>query len=133
MIRYPDETRQAALETYRNEGIKTACERFHVPSSTIYRWLNIEKREVLLAQAGNGIPEHDHEETAFPESTQADIQSCEDKFTASAGNEVVEDLQSEEQPDEADIPDMLTLLAAENEKLRSKNMQLRKALQAFVL
>ena len=100
MIRYPDETRQAALETYRNEGIKTACERFHVPSSTIYRWLNIEKREVLLAQAGN---------------------------------EVVEDLQSEEQPDEADIPDMLTLLAAENEKLRSMNMQLRKALQAFVL
>ena len=34
---------------------------------------------------------------------------------------------------EEDIPDMMTLLVAENEKLRAMNQQLRKALQAFVL
>ncbi len=33
----------------------------------------------------------------------------------------------------ADVPDMITLLVAENEKLRIMNLQLRKALQAFVM
>ena len=36
------------------------------------------------------------------------------------------------EPD-ADVPDMITLLVAENEKLRIMNLQLRKALQAFVM
>ena len=33
----------------------------------------------------------------------------------------------------ADVPDMITLLVAENEKLRIMNLQLRKALQALVM
>ena len=34
---------------------------------------------------------------------------------------------------DADVPDMITLLVAENEKLRIMNLKLRKALQAFVM
>jgi hypothetical protein len=34
---------------------------------------------------------------------------------------------------EDDAPDMMTLLIAENEKLRNMNLQLRRALQAFVM
>ena len=38
MIPYPEETRQEALKVFREKGIREACERFHVPKSSIYRW-----------------------------------------------------------------------------------------------
>lgn len=121
MIKYPDKTKQEALETYRNEGITVACERFHVPSSTIYRWLSIEKREALLAKVAQenlDVASTDTREESTPaESEEEPAAPHEEDVPAS----------------EEDIPDMMTLLVAENEKLRTMNQQLRKALQAFVL
>ena len=121
MIRYSDKTRNDALETYRNEGITVACERYHVPSSTIYRWLSIEKREALLSQVAQenreGAPLEDKEQSKVVESIEESPELHADETNVS----------------EEDIPDMMTLLIAENEKLRTMNLQLRKALQAFVL
>ena len=57
MIKYSDKTKEEALETYHREGIKIASERFNRPTSTIYRWLSIERRKAMLAdieQDGNG-------------------------------------------------------------------------------
>lgn len=120
MIKYSDETRREALETYRTKGIKVACEQFHVPTSTIYRWLSIEKREALLSRVA---------------------QECNDETTMESGDdskqpEPVDEISipyEEVAVQEEDVPDMMTLLTAENEKLRAMNLQLRKALQALVL
>lgn len=124
MIKYPDKTRQEALETYRREGIKVACERYHVPSSTIYRWVNIEKREAMLARAAR--EDGDDPTAALPEEERKA-----DKPMAS--DQVEESAREESTTTEEDAPDMMALLTAENEKLRAMNLQLRKALQAFVM
>ena len=47
MIKYSDKTKEEALETYHREGIKIASERFNMPTSTIYRWLSIERRKAM--------------------------------------------------------------------------------------
>ena len=121
MIKYPDKTKQEALESYRNEGIKVACERFHVPSSTIYRWLSIEKREALLAK----VAQENLDVASMDERKESNPAKSAEEPSAPRAKGVPS-------PDE-DIPDMMTLLVAENEKLRAMNQQLRKALQAFVL
>ena len=128
MLRYPDKTKQDALETYRNEGITVACKRHHLPSSTIYRWLTIEKREAMLAmvaQEDRDVASMDaREESKLAEPTEVPATSHEEEASDS----------------EEEIPDMMTLLIAENEKLRAMNQelrtmnqQLRKALQPFVM
>ena len=121
MIKYPDKTKQEALETYRNEGITVACERYHVPSSTIYRWLSIEKREALLAKV------------AQENQDSASMEAKEESEPAVPTIEPAVSHEDEAPVPEEDIPDMMTLLIAENEKLRAMNQQLRKALQAFVM
>ena len=94
-----------------------------MPSSTIYRWLSIEKREALLAhvaqESGDATPvaTENKEENISTIPAKAAEPTHEDDATA---------------PGE-DVPDMMTLLVAENEKLRTMNFQLRKALQALVL
>ena len=124
MIKYPDQTRQEALETYQREGIKVACERYHVPSSTIYRWVNIEKREAMLARAAR----EDGDEQTVATSVE---ERKEDKPVTSV--QAVEPVREGSSEIEEDAPDMMALLTAENEKLRAMNLQLRKALQAFVM
>ena len=114
MIKYSDKTKEEALETYHREGIKIASERFNMPTSTIYRWLSIERRKAMLAdieQDGNGkAPEEKAEKNSEEPLQEKEVVSHED-----------------------DAPDMMTLLIAENEKLRNMNLQLRRALQAFVM
>lgn len=121
MIKYSDETRREALETYRSKGIKVACEQFHVPTSTMYRWLSIERLEALLSrvaqECGEAVSMEGADESTQPEHVDEAAQPC------------VEDAKAPEE----DVPDMMTLLTAENEKLRTMNLQLRKALQALVL
>lgn len=124
MIKYPDKTRQEALETYQREGIKVACERYHVPSSTIYRWVTIEKREAMLARAAR--EDGDDPTAALPEEERKTDQPM-------ASEQVEKSAQEESTAIEEDVLDMVTLLTAENEKLRAMNLQLRKALQAFVM
>lgn len=121
MIKYSDKVKQDALDAYRNEGIKVACERCHVPSSTIYRWLTIEKREALLAKV------------AQENRNAAAMEAREEGKPAELTEEPVALHEEEASAPEEGIPDMMTLLVAENEKLRNMNQQLRKALQAFVL
>lgn len=121
MIKYSDKTKQEALETYRNEGITAACERYHLPSSTVYRWLSIERREALLAK----VAQENQEE--------ASMEAREESEPAVSTMEPAASHEDEASVPEEDIPDMMTLLMAENEKLRAMNQQLRKALQAFVL
>ena len=121
MIKYPDKTKQEALETYRREGIKAACERYHVPSSTIYRWLAIEKRETLLTnveqQGSEPSSEENKDENNHTTTSDPILLPQDDDSDAS----------------EKELLEMVTLLSAENEKLRAMNLQLRKALQVFVL
>ena len=121
MLRYPDKTKQDALETYRNEGLTAACKQFHLPSSTIYRWLSIEKREALLARAA----QEDQDEASMEAVEESKLAELSEKPAASHEEEAL--------APEEDMPDMMTLLIAENEKLRAMNHQLRKALQVFVL
>ena len=123
MIKYSDKVKRDALDAYRNEGIKVACERYHVPSSTIYRWLTIEKRNALLAHVAQ-----ENGEAAPTPTENKEEDSCTEPVEAA-------DTPQEDEPvaPEEEVPDMTTLLIAENEKLRAMNLQLRKALQAFVL
>lgn len=121
MIKYSDKVKQDALDAYRNEGIKAACERYHVPSSTIYRWVNIEKREAMLAKV------------AQENRDTASMEAREESKPVETVEEPAATHKDEASVLEEDIPDMTTLLIAENEKLRNMNQQLRKALQAFVL
>ena len=121
MIKYSDKTKEEALDTYRREGIKIASERFNMPTSTIYRWLSIERRKAMLAdieQDGNGkAPEEKAEKNSEVKPVV-----------------IEEPLQEKEVVShEDDAPDMMTLLIEENEKLRNMNLQLRRALQAFVM
>lgn len=127
MIRYADKTRQEALSTYAHEGLKAACEKHHLPSSTIYRWLAHEKREAMLSHVVQECidegPLEDEVGICHPEGV------IKPETEHRVGADAVEK-DTVEQKEE--IPDMLTLLTAENEKLRTMNLQLRKALQAFV-
>ena len=56
MIPYPEETRQEALKVFREKGIREACERFHVPKSSIYRWQRKARQRVIL----ESLPNEDH-------------------------------------------------------------------------
>ena len=121
MIKYSDKTKEEALDTYRREGIKIASERFNMPTSTIYRWLSIERRKAMLADIEQDGNEKAPEEKAEKHSEAKPV--------------VIEVSTKEEEavPHEDEAPDMMTLLIAENEKLRNMNLQLRRALQAFVM
>ena len=123
MIKYSEATKREALETYQREGIKAACERFHVPSSSIYRRRNIENREALLAQVAQENNDTDAMESKEENSTEESIDAATPNMAEAAGTSASEE----------DVPDMVTLLMAENEKLRAMNLQLRKALQMFVM
>lgn len=123
MIKYSDKVRQDALDAYRNEGIKIACERYHMPSSTIYRWLSIEKREALLA----------HVAQESGDATPVATENKEENSSTIPGKAAEPTQEDDATAPEEDVPDMMTLLIAENEKLRTMNFQLRKALQALVL
>ena len=48
MIPYPEETRQEALKLFYEKGIRAACERFHVPKSSIYRWRKKARQRAML-------------------------------------------------------------------------------------
>ena len=56
MIPYPEETRQEALKVFSEKGIRAACERFHVPKSSIYRW----RRKALAKSATETMSGKDH-------------------------------------------------------------------------
>ena len=56
MIPYPEETRQEALKVFYEKGIRAACERFHVPKSSIYRWRRKAQQRAIL----ESLPNEDH-------------------------------------------------------------------------
>lgn len=148
MIQYSEEVRQEALKVFREEGIRAACERFHVPKSSIYRWRRKERlmagftsgahgnRDTTLLRSVAGMPsgQEDDGAGASPEPKEIIVQHAVISSETDHSHSPMQlPGQAKSAEPNADVPDMITLLVAENEKLRIMNLQLRKALQAFVM
>ena len=148
MIQYSEEVRREALKVFREEGIRAACERFHVPKSSIYRWRRKERlmagfasdargsQDAVLRSGVVGVPsgqETDRAETAQEKKDMLGQHAVISSETDHSHSAMQLPGQAKPVESDADVPDMITLLVAENEKLRIMNLQLRKALQAFVM